>query len=120
MQQVVNEHGPGEHGPLYNQFGGPDATASALWALCRHWGQPEAAIVGALHCGGDTDSVPAMVGALAGAAAGCAWLPSRWYADLSRQLNAEEAGVEALVELARRLSALDLLSNEAAAAAKAE
>ena len=35
----------------YWQIRAVDATASVLWAFCRHWGHPLAAIVGAMHQG---------------------------------------------------------------------
>ncbi|PRW39264.1 Poly(ADP-ribose) glycohydrolase [Chlorella sorokiniana] len=36
---------------LLNKIRASDAVACALWALCRHWGHPEAVIVGAVHQG---------------------------------------------------------------------
>lgn len=36
---------------LHPQIRAVDAVCSALWALCRHWGQPEATIIGAVHQG---------------------------------------------------------------------
>lgn len=60
------------------QIRATDAAACAVWALCRHWHDPEAAIIGAVRYGGDTDTIAAMTGALAGALHGCGWVPARW------------------------------------------
>lgn len=60
------------------QIRATDAVACALRALTRHWADPEAAIIAAVHYGGDTDTIAAMAGALAGALHGAAWVPTRW------------------------------------------
>jgi hypothetical protein len=44
------------------QIRADDAAAAALSALCWHWGQPEDAVVAAVHYGGDTDTVAAITG----------------------------------------------------------
>lgn len=50
----------------------------ALYAWLRHQGDFETALTSALNCGGDTDTVGAITGALAGAACGEAAMPSDW------------------------------------------
>ena len=55
-----------------------DSTAAALWAWGAHRGDPAAAIEAAVRLGGDTDSVAAVAGALAGHEVGAAALPEPW------------------------------------------
>ncbi|MCP5524332.1 MAG: ADP-ribosylglycohydrolase family protein [Verrucomicrobiales bacterium] len=50
----------------------------ALYAWLRHPGDFRRALTAALDCGGDTDTVGAIVGALAGAEAGVEGIPSDW------------------------------------------
>lgn len=50
----------------------------ALFAWLRHPQNFEAALTSALDCGGDTDTVGAIVGALAGAEVGAAVIPAEW------------------------------------------
>ena len=50
----------------------------AIYAALRHGEDFESALVHALECGGDTDTVGAIVGALMGARAGITSIPSRW------------------------------------------
>jgi ADP-ribosylglycohydrolase len=50
----------------------------ALYAWLRHQHDFRAALSGALDCGGDTDTVGAIAGALAGAQAGEAGIPEEW------------------------------------------
>lgn len=51
--------------------------ASAVWAV-RHGATVEDAIVAAVDLGGDTDTVAAVTGTIAGARAGVVRIPSRW------------------------------------------
>jgi ADP-ribosyl-[dinitrogen reductase] hydrolase len=50
----------------------------ALYAWLRHPGDFRGALVSALDCGGDTDTVGAIVGSLAGAQVGEPGIPSEW------------------------------------------
>jgi ADP-ribosyl-[dinitrogen reductase] hydrolase len=50
----------------------------ALYAWLRHRPDARAALTSAIACGGDTDSVGAVVGALAGASLGTAAFPQAW------------------------------------------
>jgi hypothetical protein len=50
----------------------------ALYAWARHPGDFRQALEAALACGGDTDTVGAMVGALAGASGGREAIPADW------------------------------------------
>lgn len=54
----------------------------ALHAWFRHENDYEAAIAAAVNCGGDTDTVAAIVGAIVGARVGEAGIPARWRAGL--------------------------------------
>jgi ADP-ribosyl-[dinitrogen reductase] hydrolase len=54
----------------------------AIYAWLAHRHNFEAALIAALDCGGDTDSVGAVVGAIAGAALGAAGLPKQWLAPI--------------------------------------
>ena len=44
------------------QIKATDAAAVALSALLHHWGRPVDAVVAAVHYGGDTDTIAAIVG----------------------------------------------------------
>lgn len=87
------------------QIKATDAEAVALLALCCHWASPEDAIIAALHYGGDTDTVAAMVGNLAGALHGGGWLPQRWWRLLE---NEPGTGRDELARLAGQLWDMDL------------
>ncbi|MEX2529945.1 MAG: ADP-ribosylglycohydrolase family protein [Gemmatimonadota bacterium] len=76
-----------------------ESVPAALWAFLSHPDDPEEAIITAVGLGGDTDTIGAMAGALAGARCGASSLPARW-------LEAAEEGPGGrggLTELADRL-----------------
>lgn len=50
----------------------------ALYAWLVHWGDFRAAVSATLDCGGDTDTVGAIVGAIAGATVGSRGIPECW------------------------------------------
>lgn len=50
----------------------------ALYAFVRHEGDFRPAVIAALNCGGDTDTVGAIVGALCGARHGVEKIPTQW------------------------------------------
>ena len=50
----------------------------AIYAALRHRNDFEAALTGAIACGGDTDTVGAITGALVGARVGVAGIPAPW------------------------------------------
>jgi ADP-ribosylglycohydrolase len=54
----------------------------AIYAWLRHPADFRIALTSALDCGGDTDTVGAVVGALAGASAGQGCIPNEWLATL--------------------------------------
>jgi len=54
----------------------------ALYAWLRHPGDFRAALTAALDCGGDTDTVGAIVGAISGAGVGAVGVPSEWLAGI--------------------------------------
>ena len=56
----------------------PDSTAVALYAWLRHRGDFTATVEAVIRAGGDTDSVAAVAGALAGIDVGPAGIPDRW------------------------------------------
>lgn len=58
-----------------------DSVPTAIYAATVN-GPPEAAISFAVRCGGDTDTLGAMAGAIAGARAGWTAIPERWLAAL--------------------------------------
>ncbi|PNH09759.1 Poly(ADP-ribose) glycohydrolase ARH3 [Tetrabaena socialis] len=84
------------------QIRADDAVAVALAALCWHWLCPEDALVAAVHYGGDTDTIAAITGALAGALHGLRWIPARWWAVLENG----PAGRDEVVQLATQLAEL--------------
>lgn len=59
-----------------------DTVAAAVWAWAAHRRDPAAAIEAAVRLGGDTDSVAAITGGLAGAEGGAGALPEPWLAGL--------------------------------------
>ncbi|KXZ52278.1 hypothetical protein GPECTOR_10g910 [Gonium pectorale] len=85
------------------QIRADDAAAAAVAALCWHWACPEDAVVAAVHYGGDTDTVAAITGALAGALHGTSWIPLRWWDNLENG----PAGRDEVLALATQLAALD-------------
>jgi hypothetical protein len=54
----------------------------AIYAWLRHREDFRAALISALDCGGDTDTVGAIVGALSGATLGPGAIPAAWLAGL--------------------------------------
>lgn len=50
----------------------------AIYAWLRHPGNFRAALISALNCGGDTDTVGAIAGAMAGASVGERGIPTEW------------------------------------------
>jgi len=55
----------------------------AVYAWLRHYGDFRAAVEAALDCGGDTDTVGAIVGALAGGTVGVGGIPADWTAGIT-------------------------------------
>jgi len=83
----------------------------AAYAWFRHGGDYQHALTAVLDCGGDTDTVGAIVGALAGATVGEAGIPEAWrtgVADWPRSLRVLEM-------LADRLAAVALTHQPASA-----
>jgi poly(ADP-ribose) glycohydrolase ARH3 len=62
---------------LGNTSAGPESVPAALYAATAH-GTLEAALTFAVACGGDTDTIAAMAGAVSGAQWGAGALPARW------------------------------------------
>jgi ADP-ribosylglycohydrolase len=58
------------------------AVPVALYAWWRHAGDFRSALIAAVECGGDTDTVGAMVGALCGATGGAEAIPQEWLGHL--------------------------------------
>jgi poly(ADP-ribose) glycohydrolase ARH3 len=67
------------------QIKATDAVACSLLAFCTHWEQPEAAVIAAVHYGGDTDTVAAMTGNLAFALHGETKIPKEWLEHLENK-----------------------------------
>lgn len=79
-----------------------ESVVLALFLACRYLADVETAIIKAVHCGGDTDTIAAMVGALIGARNGDQVFPDRWHVGLERG----EVGYETLVEKSESLASL--------------
>jgi poly(ADP-ribose) glycohydrolase ARH3 len=62
---------------LGNSSTGHESVPVAIYSATAH-GSVEAAITFAVRCGGDTDTIGAMTGAIAAARAGVGAIPSRW------------------------------------------
>ncbi len=78
------------------------SVSSALWAVLSCPQDPESAIIRAVNLGGDTDTIGAMAGAVAGAYHGAEALPQRW----TQALEEGDKGKGYVIELADRLLAL--------------
>jgi ADP-ribosyl-[dinitrogen reductase] hydrolase len=73
----------------------------ALYSWYRHFGNFEISLMSVLNCGGDTDTVGAITGALAGISVGAQGLPREWIDGICEWPR----GVSLLIKLADRLSA---------------
>ncbi|WP_329114685.1 ADP-ribosylglycohydrolase family protein [Streptomyces sp. NBC_01465] len=98
---------PDWHPGLATEFNGAvwPCLGSALWAL-RTTSGFEAALGAAIDLGGDTDTVAAVTGGLAGAVYGIGAVPARWTAPLHVPLpgwGGRTLDAPGLVELAQRL-----------------
>lgn len=82
-----------------------EAVAAALWAFARQWSEPEQCVIRAVGLGGDTDTIGAMAGALAGALHGTSWIPQRWFDNIENGTD----GRDQIVDLARQLAALEIV-----------
>jgi ADP-ribosyl-[dinitrogen reductase] hydrolase len=71
----------------------------ALYAWLRHPNDYRTALEGALNCGGDTDTVGAITGALAGMEVGISRIPENWW----KQIWEPTLSVKFLQDLATRL-----------------
>jgi poly(ADP-ribose) glycohydrolase ARH3 len=72
---------------------------AALWSVLSSPQDPETAILRAVNLGGDTDTIGAMAGAVAGAYHGAEALPQRW----TQALEDGDKGKAYVIELADRL-----------------
>lgn len=78
MQKSVPEYAA-EIGCAYGVSGfAPNTVAVALFAWLRHRGDFESAVRSVIQCGGDTDTVAAITGAICGAETGEAGIPREW------------------------------------------
>ncbi len=82
------------------------SVSAALWAVLSCPQDPEMAIIRAVNLGGDTDTIGAMAGAVAGAYHGAEALPRRW----TQALEEGGKGKGYVIELADRL--LDIATKE--------
>lgn len=79
----------------------PNTVAVALYAWLRHRGDFRSTLTSAMACGGDVDSVGAIVGGIAGAEAGEAGIPAEWIqpiADWPRSIGYVRRLASALAE----------------------
>jgi ADP-ribosyl-[dinitrogen reductase] hydrolase len=63
---------------------------------------PEDALIAGASCGGDTDTIASIAGALAGASEGTGWIPQRWLSCLEDRKTIEDMG-KRLADLSARL-----------------
>lgn len=90
---------PGEGPPNGTVWG---ALATALWAI-RQATSFEEAVVRAINCGDDADTVGAITGGLAGAIWGVGRIPSRWSTYVHGTVIDRTYGLADLQDLARQL-----------------
>lgn len=81
-----------------------EAVAASLWAFLRYGDNPEECLIRAVNFGGDTDTIGAMVGAQLGSLYGSEWIPNRW----CTQIENKRHGRDFMVDLAKKLSRLDI------------
>lgn len=74
---------------------------TAIYAFLAHWDSFEEAVVYAVGLGGDTDTIGAMAGAIAGALHGVRGIPDRWLDALEN----ESRGRDYVLDLAAQLHA---------------
>lgn len=71
-------------------FGRSLTKSCALWAFVSNWNNPEQCLIDAVGLGGDTDTIAAIAGALAGALHGTHWIPKRWFNNLENGSISDE------------------------------
>lgn len=76
-----------------------------LWAVCRHFADPQMAVKAAIDLGGDTDTTASMVGAIMGALHG-----ERWCAEWAAKMENGPHGRDFAMGLAEKLARLDISS----------
>jgi poly(ADP-ribose) glycohydrolase ARH3 len=91
-------------GGVGNGIRASQAVPAAIWAFVRYSAAPEECVIHAVNFGGDTDTIGAMAGALAGALNGRSWIPARWH----DKIENGKRGRDEIVEVARRLARLDI------------
>lgn len=75
------------------------AVPAAIYSFLRNWRSFEEAVVYGVNLGGDTDTIGAMAGALAGGLYGVGAIPERW----SKALEDDDKGRSYVLELGKRL-----------------
>jgi poly(ADP-ribose) glycohydrolase ARH3 len=86
----------------------PQSIPTAIYAFAAHPHSFREAVLFAIRVGGDTDTIGAMCGAIAGAYHGAAAIPPEWL----RVVETDGKGRDYLRGLAERLYALSLLRND--------
>ncbi len=86
---------------LGNSSAGPESVPAAVYAATVQ-DSFEAVVMFAVRCGGDTDTIGAMAGAIAGARMGASAIPGRWV----EALEEEPKGRAHVVALADQLAAI--------------
>lgn len=84
---------------LGNDSRGFASVPTAIFAFLSHWDSFEEAVVYAVSLGGDTDTIAAMTGAIAGAFHGIDKIPQRWLEELENGVK----GKDYVLELASHL-----------------
>jgi poly(ADP-ribose) glycohydrolase ARH3 len=72
---------------------------AALYSFLSNWGSLEQAVIYAVNLGGDTDTIAAMAGAIAGGLHGVDAIPKRWFTTLENN----EKGRDYVLDLGRKL-----------------
>lgn len=79
-----------------------NSVPTAIYSFLRHYNSFEDAVIFAVNLGGDTDTIGAMTGAIAGAYHGYSRIPKRWL----EALENGKKGRDYIIDLGRRLWAL--------------
>jgi poly(ADP-ribose) glycohydrolase ARH3 len=92
-------------GVLGNGIAADEAVPAALYAFVRHVASFADAVTAAVRLGGDTDTIAAMTGALAGAFHGVDAIPDRWRSRLEDEQRIDALADELFTVAVRQRSA---------------
>lgn len=103
VQELLDDPGPADPSDVVDRLGTNSTTGgsvlTAQYAVCSHMDSFEQSMSYAVSLGGDTDTIGAMAGAIAGALHGVDAVPDRWFGTLEN----EQDGRDQVLDLGERL-----------------